>query len=373
MVSLREIWGSKWLTNAGPFHEQFEMALADYLGVEHLSLFSNGTLALITALQALRVKGEVITTPYSFVATTHALRWNGLKPVFVDIEPGHLTLDPARIEAAITDETTALLPVHVYGNPCDTAGIQKIADAYDLKVIYDAAHAFGTKRAGRTILECGDLSILSFHATKVFNTFEGGAIISPDARTKQHIDHLKNFGFVNETTVVATGINGKMSELNAALGLLQLKHVGKAIARRKEIDALYRSLLGDVQGIRLLEPAADTDVNCSYFPILVEPDYPLARDVLYQQMKDAGINGRRYFYPLISDFPMYRGLPSASANLLPVAKATSSQVICLPIYPALSDDEVARVSELIRNPQLPVATPAPMTASTQAHHAGTAA
>ncbi len=373
MPYLQQIWDSKILTNGGPFHKQLEAELAEFLGVKHISLFTNATIALVTALQSLRISGEVITTPYSFVATAHSLLWNGIKPVFVDIDPQTFNLDPACIEAAITPQTTAIMPVHCYGRPCDVEAIQRIADDYNLKVIYDAAHAFGVKQHGQSVLQHGDLSILSFHATKVFNTFEGGAIISPDARTKQHIDHLKNFGFVNETTVVATGINGKMSELNAALGLLQLKHVGKAITRRKEIDALYRSLLGDVKGIRLLEPAADTDVNCSYFPILVEPDYPVTRDALYQQMKDAGINGRRYFYPLISDFPMYRGLPSASSGLLPVAKATSSKVICLPIYPALSDDDVARVSALICNPQLPVVAPASVMASTQAHHAGTAA
>jgi dTDP-4-amino-4,6-dideoxygalactose transaminase len=353
MPYLQQIWDSKILTNGGPFHKQLEAELAEFLGVKHISLFTNATIALVTALQSLRISGEVITTPYSFVATAHSLLWNGIKPVFVDIDPDTMNLDPACIEAAITPQTTAIMPVHCYGRPCDVEAIQRIADDYNLKVIYDAAHAFGVKQHGQSVLQHGDLSILSFHATKVFNTFEGGAIISPDARTKQHIDHLKNFGFVNETTVVATGINGKMSELNAALGLLQLKHVGKAIARRKEIDALYRSLLGEVKGIRLLEPAPDTDVNCSYFPILVEPDYPVTRDALYQQMKDAGINGRRYFYPLISDFPMYRGLPSASAGLLPVAKATSSKVICLPIYPALSDEDVARVAQIIRQPQLP--------------------
>ncbi|MBI2731784.1 MAG: DegT/DnrJ/EryC1/StrS family aminotransferase [Aquabacterium sp.] len=373
MPYLQQIWDSKILTNGGPFHKQLEAELADFLGVKHISLFTNATIALVTALQSLRISGEVITTPYSFVATAHSLLWNGIKPVFVDIDPQTFNLDPACIEAAITPQTTAIMPVHCYGRPCDVEAIQRIADDYNLKVIYDAAHAFGVKQQGQSVLQHGDLSILSFHATKVFNTFEGGAIISPDARTKQHIDHLKNFGFVNETTVVATGINGKMSELNAALGLLQLQHVGKAIARRKEIDALYRSLLSDVKGIRLMEPPPDTDVNCSYFPILVEPDYPLARDVLYQQMKDAGINGRRYFYPLISDFPMYRGLPSASASLLPVAKATSSRIICLPIYPALSDEDVARVAALIRTPSLPVAAPAAVMASTQAQHAGTAA
>lgn len=371
---LQQIWQSKVLTNGGPFHKQLEAELADYLGVKYISLFTNATIALVTALQSLRISGEVITTPYSFVATAHSLLWNGIKPVFADIDPNTLNLDPASIEAAITPQTTAIMPVHCYGRPCDVEAIQRIADDYNLRVIYDAAHAFGVKQHGQSVLQHGDLSVLSFHATKAFNTFEGGAIISPDARTKQHIDHLKNFGFVNETTVVATGINGKMSELHAALGLLQLKHVGKAIARRQEIDALYRSLLTGIPGIRMLEPAADTQANYSYFPILVEPDYPLSRDAIYQQMRDVGIHGRRYFYPLISDFPMYRGLPSAKPANLPVAKATSSQVICLPIYPALSDEDVARVAALIRQARLPLNPPAPaLSRHDVLHHATTPA
>jgi dTDP-4-amino-4,6-dideoxygalactose transaminase len=367
MPYLQKIWDSKVLTNGGPFHKQLETELAEYLGVKHISLFTNATIALVTALQSLRISGEVITTPYSFVATAHSLLWNGIKPVFVDIDPHTLNLDPSRIEAAITPQTTAIMPLHCYGRPCDVEAIQRIADDYNLKVIYDAAHAFGVRQHGQSILQHGDLSILSFHATKVFNTFEGGAIISPDARTKLHIDHLKNFGFVNETTVVATGINGKMSEFNAALGLLQLKHVGNAIARRRAIDALYRSQLAGVPGIRLLEPAQDTEANQSYFPILVEADYPLSRDALYQQMKDIGIHGRRYFYPLISDFPMYRGLPSANAALLPVARDVSSKVICLPIYPALTDEEVCRVSALIRTPTLPKVASV-QTETAPAHH-----
>ena len=358
MPYLQQIWDSKILTNGGPFHKQLEAELAEYLGVKHISLFTNATIALVTALQSLRISGEVITTPYSFVATAHSLLWNGIKPVFVDIDPDTMNLDPACIEAAITPQTTAIMPVHCYGRPCDVQAIQRIADDYNLKVIYDAAHAFGVTQHGQSILQHGDLSILSFHATKVFNTFEGGAIISPDARTKQHIDHLKNFGFVNEVTVVATGINGKMSELNAALGLLQLQHVGKAMARRQAIDTLYRALLSDVKGIRVLAQPADTQANYAYFPILVEPDYPLSRDALYQQMKDAGIHGRRYFYPLISDFPMYRGLPSALASNLPVAKTTSSRVICLPIYPALSDEDVIRIARLLQQPlAMPPDTP----------------
>lgn len=346
---LRDIWDSRKLTNNGPFHRQFEVALARHLGVDHLSLFSNGTLGLVTALQALRVAGEVITTPFSFVATAHALRWNGLRPVFVDIDPRTLNIDPARIEAAITPQTTAILPVHCYGNPCDVVAIQAIADHYNLKVIYDAAHAFGVRCAGGSVLRHGDLSVLSFHATKVFNTFEGGAIVCPDVRIKHHIDHLKNFGFVDETTVVATGINGKMNEFSAALGLLQLRHVDEAIARRREIDEAYRRLLHDVPGIRCVGGSGQTVANHAYFPILVERAYPLGRDTLYQRLKDEGIHCRRYFFPLISSFPMYRGLPSAAPDNLAVAHAVANQVLCLPIYPALTDDQVARVAHVIRS------------------------
>lgn len=344
---LEQIWARKVLTNGGPFHQQLEQALCDYLGVNHVALFSNGTLALITALQALRVTGEVITTPYSFVATAHSLLWHGCKPVFVDVEPNTLNLDPAKIEAAITPHTTAIMPVHCYGNPCDTTAIQKIADNYNLRVIYDAAHAFGVQDAGGSLLRHGDLSVLSFHATKVFNTFEGGAIICPDAKTKQRIDHLKNFGFVDEVTVVAPGINAKMSEINAAFGLLQLQHMPQVLERRAEIATRYREKLEKVQGIHCLPLGHQTVANHSYFPVLVRSDYPLSRDALYQKLKDQGIYARRYFYPLISDFPMYRGLPSAERARLPVAAHAAEQVLCLPIYPALTDDDQARVIEQI--------------------------
>lgn len=344
---LQEIWDKKILTNGGPFHQQLEQALCDYLGVKHLALFTNGTIALVTALQALRITGEVITTPYSFVATAHSLLWNGIKPVFVDVDPKTLNLDPAKIEAAITPQTTAIMPVHCYGHPCDVDAIQKIADNYNLKVIYDAAHAFGVKCHCGSVLNHGDLSVLSFHATKVFNTFEGGAIICPDAKTKQRIDQLKNFGFVDEVTVVAPGINGKMSELNAAFGLLQLKHIDGALARRKAIDIAYREQLAGIQGIHCLGDSGETESNHSYFPILVQPDYPLSRDALYQKLKDQGIYSRRYFYPLISDFPMYRSMPSAQRDNLPVAAAASAKVLCLPIYPALTQEEIGRVICLI--------------------------
>lgn len=344
---LERIWESKILTNKGPFHREFEQALCEYLGVEHLALFANGTLALVTALQALRIAGEVITTPYSFVATAHSLLWNGIKPVFVDIDPNTLNLDPTKIEAAITPHTTAILPVHCYGNPCDVEAIQEIADNYNLKVIYDAAHAFGVQCHCGSLLRHGDLSILSFHATKVFNTFEGGAIVCPDAKTKQHIDHLKNFGFVNETTVVASGINGKMSEFNAALGLLQLKHVEQALERRREIDHTYRELLKDVPGIRCLERAGQIVDNHAYFPILVEDDYPLSRDELYEKLRENNIYGRRYFYPLISDFPMYRGLQSAQRSNLPVAAEIANKVICLPMYPVLPVESLSRIAGLV--------------------------
>lgn len=345
---LQEIWDNKVLTNGGPMHQQLEAALGNFLGVEHIALFNNGTIALLTALQALRVNGEVITTPYSFVATAHSLLWNGIKPVFVDIDRQTLNLDPAKIEAAITPHTTAIMPVHCYGNPCDVKAIQTIADNYNLRVIYDAAHAFGVKDAGGSILRHGDLSVLSFHATKVFNTFEGGAIICPDAKTKKRIDQLKNFGFVDEVTVVAPGINGKMSEINAAFGLLQLQHIGKAMHRRREIDLSYRQQLNDVQGIRLVGGAGQETANYSYFPILVEAGYPLSRDGLYQKLKDHGIFARRYFYPLISEFPMYRGMTSAQRNNLPIANTAAEQVICLPIYPDLSDEDIKRITSILK-------------------------
>ncbi|MCK4620869.1 MAG: DegT/DnrJ/EryC1/StrS family aminotransferase [Desulfuromonadales bacterium] len=345
---LEKIWDSKILTNSGPFHQQLEKALCGYLGVDYIALFTNGTIALVTALQALRITGEVITTPYSFVATAHSLQWNGIKPVFVDIDPNTLNLDPAKIEAAITPQTTAIMPVHCYGHPCNVAAIQKIADVYNLRVIYDAAHAFGVQDGEGSILRHGDLSVLSFHATKVFNTFEGGAIVCPDAKTKQRIDHLKNFGYVDEVTVVAPGINGKMSEVNAAFGLLQLQHIDQALARRKEIDAAYRELLGDVKGVCCLLDAGEKVANYSYFPILVEADYPISRDVLYQKLRDNNIYGRRYFYPLISDFPMYRGLSSARRDNLPMATDAALKVLCLPIYPELKRYEQERIVDIIR-------------------------
>lgn len=344
---LQEIWKNKILTNGGPYHQQLESALCEYLGVKHISLFTNGTIALVTALQTLRISGEVITTPYSFVATAHSLLWNGINPVFVDIDPNTLNLDPNKIESAVTPYTTAVMPVHVYGHPCDVAAIQKVADRYNLRVIYDAAHAFGVRDEGGSILRYGDLSVLSFHATKVFNTFEGGAIVCPDAKTKQRVDHLKNFGFVDEVTVVAPGINGKMSEFNAALGLLQLKGIDAALNKRKAIDIYYRERLEGVRGIRSLPDAGETVANYAYFPILVQADYPLGRDELYEKLRDNGIYARRYFYPLITDFPMYRDLPSASRSNLPVASKAASEVICLPIYPDLSKEHVDAVVKLI--------------------------
>lgn len=345
---LEQIWQSGILTNGGDMHRALEQALCEYLGVEHIALFANGTLALVTALQALRITGEVITTPYSFVATGHSLLWNGIKPVFVDIDPHSLNLDPAKIEAAITPQTTAIMPVHCYGNPCDVRAIEAIADNYNLRVIYDAAHAFAVRDEGGSILRHGDLSVLSFHATKVFNTFEGGAIICPDEKTYQRIGHLKNFGFVNETTVVAPGINGKMSEVNAAFGLLQLRYIDGALARRKEIDRLYRERLTGVPGLSCVELRGQSFSNHAYFPMLINEAFALSRDGLYEYLRAQGIMVRRYFYPLISDFPMYRGLPSASPSGLPVAQAVSRSVLCLPVYPDLEDDEVESICALIR-------------------------
>ena len=348
MPSLERIWSSGILTNQGEFHQQFEQALCDYLGVEHVSLFTNGTIALVTALQALRISGEVITTPYSFVATAHALLWNGISPVFADIDPDTLNLDPDSIEAAITRDTSAIMPVHCYGRPCAVEAIQKIADRHGLKVIYDAAHAFGVRSDGGSVLRHGDLSVLSFHATKVFNTFEGGAIISPNEHLKRHIDHLKNFGITDEVTVVDAGINGKMSEFNAAFGMLQLQHIDRALMRRREIDAVYRDALAGVRGIRCLGVAGEKQANFGYFPILVGKDYPISRDALYDRMRSHGIYARRYFYPLISDFPMYRNLPSAQPGNLPVAAAAAQQILCLPIYPDLDSSDQQRVIDVIR-------------------------
>jgi dTDP-4-amino-4,6-dideoxygalactose transaminase len=348
MPYLEKIWENKILTNGGPFHQQLEQKLCDYLGVKYVALFSNATLALITALQALRVTGEVITTPYSFVATSHSLLWNGIKPIFIDVDRETFNLDPKKIEAAITPQTTAIMPVHCYGTPCDVKAIQKIADNYNLRVIYDAAHAFGVKDDYGSVLNHGDLSIVSFHATKVFNTFEGGAIICPDAKSKQRIDHLKNFGFVDEVTVVAPGINAKMSEINAAFGLVQLKHIDDALKRRAEIAIRYQLELSNITGISCLKDANVNVKNYSYFPILIDDKYPLSRDSLYSRLRESNIYSRRYFYPLISNFPMYRGLPSADPSRLPVATEISRKVLCLPIYPALSDEDQTRVIETIK-------------------------
>jgi len=344
---LEKIWENKILTNSGQFHQALEKALCDYLGVNYLALFTNGTIALVTALQALRISGEVITTPYSFVATTNALYWNNIKPVFVDIEPATCNINPEKIEAAITPQTTAIMPVHCYGNPCAVEHIQQIADIYGLKVIYDAAHAFGVKYKNESLLKYGDLSILSFHATKVFNTFEGGAIICPDIKIKQRIDYLKNFGFADEVTVVAPGINGKMNEFNAALGLLQLQHINHALLRRKHIEGQYRTALSGVTGISMLPQLLGVERNSSYFPLFINSDYPISRDNLYHKMRNNGIHGRRYFYPLISNMPMYRGLPSANKNNLYEANNVADQVLCLPIYPALSDTDIQRVINII--------------------------
>ncbi|MCK7645415.1 dTDP-4-amino-4,6-dideoxy-D-glucose aminotransferase VioA [Shewanella sp. JNE10-2] len=345
---LEQIWDNRWLTNNGPFHQELEAKLAEYLGVEHVSLFNNATIALITALQAMRIDGEVITTPYSFVATSHSIMWNGLEPVFVDIDPTTFNIDPAKIEAAITPRTTAIMPVHCYSNPCDVEAIQKIADNYGLKVIYDAAHAFGVNYKGESLLKWGDLSILSFHATKVFNTFEGGAIISPDAKTKQRIDRLKNFGIADELTVTAPGINGKMSEINAAFGLLQLKHINDAMAQRQSIDTRYRQTLANIKGITLYLHDLYANSNFSYFPILVEDDYPLSRDELYEKLKANNILSRRYFYPLISNMPMYRGLPSANAAHLPEANELARKVLCLPIFTELTDLDLIKIVECLK-------------------------
>ena len=345
---LEDIWERQWLTNNGHYHHELEQALCDYLKVPYISLFTNGTLPLMAALQALRITGEVITTPYSFVATTHSLWWNGIKTVFVDVDPITGNLDPDKIEAAITPKTTAIMPVHVYGNPCDTERIQAIADKYGLKVIYDAAHAFGVEVKGESVLNAGDLSTLSFHATKVFNTIEGGALICQDKEMKQRIDYLKNFGFAGETTVVAPGINGKMDEVRSAYGLLNLKQVDKAISQRKQIAEAYREGLRDIKGIRVIEDLADVHSNYAYFPIFVDAEvYGMSRDELYFKMREEGVFARRYFYPLISEFSTYRGLPSATKENLPVAHQLAEAVICLPMYHSLTLNDAKRIIDSI--------------------------
>lgn len=345
---LKEIWASKWITNNGSFHKQLEKELAAYLKVPYISLFTNGTLPLITALQALRITGEVITTPYSFVATTHSLWWNGIKPVFVDIDPATGNMDPDKIEAAITPKTTAIMPVHVYGKPCNTKRIKEIADTYGLKVIYDAAHAFGVEVNGESVLNAGDMSTLSFHATKVYNTVEGGALVMHDAETKKRIDYLKNFGFANEVTVVGPGINGKMDEIRAAYGLLNLRQVDAAIEARHKVAIKYREALRGVEGITFFDDMPGVKHNYSYFPIFVDADkYGMTRDELYFKMKEQNVLGRRYFYPLISEFSTYRGLESARPDNLPNAHKMANTVICLPMHHALSDEDVNRVIEQI--------------------------
>ena len=341
---LKQIWDSKWITNNGSFHQQLEKELAEYLKVPYISLFTNGTLPLITALQALRITGEVITTPYSFVATTHSLWWNGIKPVFVDIDPATCGIDPERIEAAITPKTTAIMPVHCYGKPCDVKAIQEIADKYGLKVIYDAAHAFGVEVDGESILNAGDMSTLSFHATKVYNTIEGGAMVMHDEKTKQRIDYLKNFGFANETTVVAPGINSKMDEIRAAYGILNLRQVDAAIDARKKVAEEYRNALRNVEGITFFDDMPGVRHNYSYFPIFVDAEkFGKTRDELYFAMREKNVLGRRYFYPLISEFSTYRGLPSATRENLPNAYAIADSVLCLPMHHELSEDDIHRI------------------------------
>jgi dTDP-4-amino-4,6-dideoxygalactose transaminase len=344
---LHDIWDREWLTNKGHYHDELEASLADYLGVPYVSLFCNGMIALQVGLQALKITGEVITTPYSFVATTHALWWNHCTPVFCDIDPATCNMDPTKVESLITPRTTAILPVHVYGTPCDVDALQRIADTYGLKLFYDAAHAFGVRRDGTSILNFGDLSMLSFHATKVFNTAEGGALVTTDARLKQRIDFLKNFGFANEVTVVAPGTNGKMNELQAALGVVQIRYVDAEIARRRELYEVYRSLLSDVPGVRLMMELPEVTMNYGYFPIFIDDaQYPISRDALYEELKKRGFSGRRYFHPLISEFPTYRGLPSSSK--VPIAKSISRQVLCLPLYASLELATVEEICKVVR-------------------------
>lgn len=345
---LEKIWESKNLTNNGPFHQELEKSLCEHLGVKYISLFSNGTLALITALQTLRITGEVITSPFSFVATTHALHWNEIKPVFVDIEPQTFNLDVEKIEAAITPRTTAILPVHVFGNPCNLERMQQIADTYGLKLIYDACHAFGVRVQERSILDYGDLSVLSFHATKVFTTFEGGAIVCQDAATKRRIDFLKNFGYADEVTVVAPGINAKMNEVQSAFGLLQLKYVDSYIEKRAAVARRYREGLAGIPGLTFLNDIPDVRPVYPYFPILINAElYGKSRDDLYNDLKTHNIYTRRYFYPLISQFPTYKALESAHPGNLPIAERVTKQVLCLPIFPDLEIEHQERIIQWI--------------------------
>lgn len=346
---LRQIWDSRWITNMGSFHERLERSLAEYLKVPYISLFTNGTLPLLTSLQALEVKGEVITTPFSFVATSHALWWNDLTPVFVDVDPLTGNMDPSKIEAAITEKTTAILPVHIYGQPCDTKAIGEIASKHGLKVIYDGAHAFAVEKDGKSILTEGDMTTLSFHATKVFNTAEGGALVMKDEATKRQVDFLKNFGFEDETHVSMPGINSKMDEIRSALGILNLQHVDEAIAKRESVAKLYREALGEVEGLRLLPIDDSVKTNYSYFPIFVDQaSYGISRDELYLRLREKGIVARRYFYPLISSFAPYRDLPSASKENLPVANLLSDSVLCLPIHHELTQAQIESIIKFIK-------------------------
>lgn len=345
---LKEIWDNRWITNNGSFHQQLENELAEFLGVPYISLFANGTIPLITALQALDITGEVITTPYSFVATSHSIRWSGLSPVFVDIDPETCNINPQKIERAITPKTTAIMPVHCYGTPCDIDAIKDIADRYGLKVIYDAAHAFAVRKDGSSILNYGDISTLSFHATKVFNTIEGGAIVCQTPEMKAKIDKLKNFGFASETEIVGIGINGKLDEVRAAFGLLNLRKVNDAIASRKKIAQKYRNALSEIPGIRCLNEIPSVEHNYSHFPIFIEQkEFGISRDELYNKLKDNGILSRRYFFPLITSFDSYSKLPSAAPENLPAATHIAQTVLCLPLYPDLSESQTDKIINTI--------------------------
>jgi len=345
---LENIWENGILANNGPFHQELEKTIADYLGVKYISLFANGTLALITALKALKIRGEVITTPFSFVATSHALLWNGIKPVFADIEPETCTLDPQKVEAAITAETSAILPVHIYGYPCRVNELKDIANRNHLLLIYDAAHTFGSRYKGESLCSFGDLSIISFHATKVFNTFEGGAVVCHDPLMKERIDQLKNFGFTGETSVIETGINAKMNEFQAALGILQLKYIDEAIANRKLVSDRYNNLLKEISGITVMPDINGLEYNFAYFPILIDRvKFGKTRDDVYDDLKKHNIFCRRYYYPLISQFTMYKDFKSAAQENLPVATSIAEEVLCLPIYPGLETKKLEEIVKII--------------------------
>lgn len=345
---LAEIWEARWLTNDGPQHVRLTQAVSDYLSVPHVSLFNNGTIALLAAARALGMRGEVITTPFTFPATPHAISWSGATPVFCDIDPVMMTLDPARVEELITPRTTGILAVHVYGLPCDVAALQAIANRRGLRLVYDAAHAFGVTVNGVGIGNFGDASMFSFHATKLFHTAEGGALTTTRIDSKTQFDHLKNFGILNQEEVELVGINGKMNELQAALGLSVLECVADELARRRAIIARYRERLADIDGVSLMPEPEGVENSCQYFVVRIDRRrFGRSRDDLFERLKSYNVFARKYFYPLCTDYACYRDLPSAAAGHLPVAHEVVEQVLCLPLYGTLALSDVDRICEIV--------------------------